>query len=71
MQEKFYKFHFKNDETNKASSYDVNFNNFTEALDYAYNKLDQLNSRDSGYRIIGVYEILGYKKCSEVSALTN
>ena len=71
MQEKFYKFHFKNDKTNNASSYDVNFDNFTEALDYAYNKLDQLNSTNSGYRIIGIYEILGYKKCSEVSPLTN
>jgi len=71
MQEKFYKFHFKNDKMNKVSSCDINLDNFTEALDYAYNKLDKLNSTNFGYRIVGIYEILGYKKCIEVSPLTN
>ena len=71
MKEKFYKFHFKNDKTNKASSCDVNLNNFTQAMEYAYNRLDELNTINSGYRIIGVYEILGYKNCGEVPTLTN
>ena len=59
MENKYYKFHFKNDRINKAKSYDVeNLQEFADALKYAYEALDNLNEEDGGYRIIGVYEIL-------------
>tara|TARA_R100000664_G_scaffold33283_1_gene50054 strand:+ start:1012 stop:1203 length:192 start_codon:yes stop_codon:yes gene_type:complete len=59
MENKYYKFHFKNDRANKAKSFDVeNLQEFTDALKYAYEALDNLNKEDSGYRIIGIYEIL-------------
>ena len=52
MSDKFYKFHFKNDKVEEAVSFHVNLDNF------AYDKLDELNKNTSGYRIIGIYEIL-------------
>jgi hypothetical protein len=55
---KFFKFHFKNDKMKKIASYDVDLNNFTEAMEYAYDKLDELNEAKNGYRIVGIYEIL-------------
>ena len=58
MKEKFYKFHFKNDKTDKVNSYNIDFNNFTEAMEFAYNRLDELNNQSRGYRIVGIYEIL-------------
>tara|TARA_Y100000034_G_C6757983_1_gene337392 strand:- start:340 stop:543 length:204 start_codon:yes stop_codon:yes gene_type:complete len=58
MSNKNFKFHFKNDKIDKAASYDFQLNNFTEAMEFAYNKLDQLNEKNHGYRIIGIYEIM-------------
>ena len=58
MSNKNFKFHFKNDKINKADSYNLQLNNFTEAMEFAYNKLDQLNEKNNGYRIIGIYEIM-------------
>jgi hypothetical protein len=58
MSNKNFKFHFKNDKINKADCHNLQLNNFTEAMEYAYNKLDQLNEKDRGYRIIGIYEML-------------
>tara|TARA_R110000824_G_scaffold328073_1_gene514911 strand:- start:846 stop:1049 length:204 start_codon:yes stop_codon:yes gene_type:complete len=58
MSNKNFKFHFKNDKIDKATSYDFQLNNFTEAMEFAYNKLDQLNEKNNGYRIIGIYEIM-------------
>ena len=55
---KFFKFHFKNDKTNKAASFNVKIDDFVSAISFAYDKLDQLNSKNNGYRIVGVYEIL-------------
>jgi hypothetical protein len=47
MSDKFFKFHYKND-----------FDDFSDAMKFAYDKLDELNELVGGYRIIGVYEIL-------------
>jgi len=62
MNNKFFKFHFKNDKSNRGTSCHKNLDNFTEAMNFAYDYLDKLNDKpdtDSGqYRIIGVYEIL-------------
>tara|TARA_Y100001973_G_C5160774_1_gene313398 strand:- start:820 stop:1035 length:216 start_codon:yes stop_codon:yes gene_type:complete len=58
MNDKFYKFHFKNDGINKAESYDIELNTFNEAMVFAYDKLDELNEKNKGYRIVGIYEIL-------------
>ena len=58
MKEKFYKFHFKNDLINKAYSCHIELDDYTEAMKFAYDKLDDLNNHNGGYRIIGVYEIL-------------
>lgn len=55
---KFFKFHFKNDKTNKAASFNIKMEDFVEATSFAYNKLDELNSKNKGYRIVGIYEIL-------------
>jgi len=59
---KFFKFHFKNDKTKRGTSCHKNYDNFTEAMNFAYDYLDALNDKpdtESGqYRIIGVYEIL-------------
>mgnify|MGYP003658411680 CR=1 FL=1 len=62
MSNKFYKFHFKNDEVDMSTSYDIELDTFSDATEFAYNKLDELNNKCSGYRIVGIYEILGYKK---------
>ena len=62
MNNKFFKFHFKNDKTKRGTSCHKNLDYFTEAMNFAYDYLDKLNGEpdsDSGqYRIIGVYEIL-------------
>tara|TARA_R100000664_G_C2729195_1_gene120224 strand:+ start:291 stop:503 length:213 start_codon:yes stop_codon:yes gene_type:complete len=58
VSDKFYKFHFKNDKVEEAVSFHVNLDSFTEAMNFAYDKLDELNKNASGYRIIGIYEIL-------------
>ena len=62
MNNKFFKFHFKNDRTNRGTSCHKNFDDFSEAMNFAYDYLDELNNKpdtESGqYRIIGVYEIL-------------
>ena len=58
MSDKFYKFHFKSEKNEKAVSFHVNLDSFTEAMNYAHNKLDELNKNANGYRIIGIYEIL-------------
>jgi hypothetical protein len=58
MSNKNFKFHFKNDKIDKADSYNLQLNSFTEAMEFAYNKLDQLNEKNHGYRIIGIYEIM-------------
>lgn len=58
MKEKFYKFHFKNDIENKIYSCHVELDSYTEAMKFAYDKLDCLNEEVTGYRIVGVYEIL-------------
>jgi len=71
MRNKFFKFHFKNDKALKIASYDVDLNNFTEAMEYAYNKLDELNEIKNGYRIIGIYEILTQRDNSDLITITN
>jgi len=62
MNNKFFKFHFKNDETERGTSCHKNFDNFSEAINFAYDHLDRLNDKPDTepgqYRIIGVYEIL-------------
>jgi len=62
MNNKFFKFHFKNDKTERGTSCHKNFDNFTDAMKFAYDYLDGLNNKpvkEAGqYRIIGVYEIL-------------
>ena len=58
MGDKFFKFHFKNEKTNKVASYNVELDNFSKAMEFAYGKLDELNESANGYRIVGVYEIL-------------
>jgi len=58
MSDKFFKFHYKNDEKSLVASYDVVFDDFSDAMKFAYDKLDELNQSVSGYRIVGVYEIL-------------
>jgi len=58
VSDKFYKFHFKSEKNEKAVSFHVNLDSFTEAMNYAHNKLDELNKNANGYRIIGIYEIL-------------
>ena len=55
---KFYKFHFKNEEENKHYSCHVDLDSYTDAMKFAYDKLDELNNIKAGYRIVGVYEIL-------------
>ena len=64
MNNKFFKFHFKNDKSNRGTSCHKNLDNFAEAMSFAYDYLDQLNAKpdsESGpYRIVGVYEILYY-----------
>ena len=55
---KFFKFHFKNDKTNKAASFNVKIDDFAAAISFAFDKLDQLNNKNNGYRIVGIYEIL-------------
>ena len=54
MNDKFFKFHYKNDKESLATSYDVVFDDFSDAMKFAYDKLDELNQLVSGYRIIGV-----------------
>ena len=58
MKEKFYKFHFKNDLANKVYSCHVELDSYTDAMQFAFDKLDHLNNEAGGYRIVGVYEIL-------------
>jgi hypothetical protein len=58
MSDKFFKFHYKNDEKSLVASYDVVLDDFSDAMKFAYDKLDELNQSVSGYRIVGVYEIL-------------
>jgi len=58
MNNKYFKFHFKNDKENKINSYNIDFNNFTEAIEFAYDKLEVLENQARGYRIVGIYEIL-------------
>jgi hypothetical protein len=55
---KYFKFHFKSDKQNKAKSYNVKLNEFSDAMAFAYDKLDELNKKQSDYRIVGIYEIL-------------
>ena len=45
MNNKYFKFHFKNDVEDKVGSYNVDLDNFTEALEFAYNKLDVPQSK--------------------------
>lgn len=59
MKDKFFKFHFKNDRVSKVQSFDVeNLDQFSDALKFAYDTLDNLNEKEGGYRIVGIYEIL-------------
>ena len=62
MNNKFFKFHFKNDRTKRGTSCHKNLDNFTEAMNFAYDYLDTLNDKPDTepgqYRIVGVYEIL-------------
>tara|TARA_R100000900_G_scaffold128839_1_gene104619 strand:- start:495 stop:707 length:213 start_codon:yes stop_codon:yes gene_type:complete len=58
MNNKFFKFHFKNDKTSRGTSCHKNFDDFSDAMSFAYNYLDELNTKASGYRIVGIYEIL-------------
>mgnify|MGYP003637282012 CR=1 FL=1 len=58
MNNKYFKFHFKNNKMDKATSYDLELKDFSGAIEFAYNKLEKLNGEFSGYRIIGIYEIL-------------
>jgi hypothetical protein len=71
MRNKFFKFHFKNDKAKKIASYDIGLNNFSEAMEYAYDKLDELNETKNGYRIVGVYEILTQRDNSDLITITN
>ena len=71
MSNKYYKFHFKNDKEGKSSSCNVDLNNFSEALEFAYNRLDELNQDRIGYRIIGIYEILSERNSFVPSDKTN
>ena len=43
MSNKFFKFHYKNDKESLAVSYDVVFDDFSDAMKFAYDKLDELN----------------------------
>ena len=67
MSNKNFKFHFKNDKINKIASYDLHLSNFVEAMKFADDKLDQLNDKNNGYRIVGIYEII----TSRLSSKTN
>lgn len=58
MSDKFYKFHFKNETANKHYCCHVDLDSYTDAMEFAYDKLDELNNHLAGYRIVGVYEIL-------------
>jgi len=62
MNNKYFKFHFKNDKTKRGTSCHKNYDNFTEAMNFAYDYLDKLNDKPDTepgqYRIVGVYEIL-------------
>lgn len=71
MSDKCFKFHFKNEKINRAESCDTNLNNFSEAMEYAYDKLDELNEKNTGYRIIGIYEILTLRKNDVSRSKTN
>ena len=71
MRDKFFKFHFKNEKAKKVASYDVGLDTFTEAMNYAYNKLDELNETKNGYRIVGIYEILIQRENSDLLTTTN
>ena len=71
MNNKYFKFHFKNDKIDKADSYDLELDNFTEAMQFAYDKLDELNNNNSGYRIIGIYEILTERSNYVLKSKTN
>jgi len=71
MNNKNFKFHFKNDKISRAESYDENLSSFSEAMEYAYDTLDELNEKNSGYRIIGIYEILSLRKNDVSRSKTN
>jgi hypothetical protein len=71
MKNKYFKFHFKNDKESKIDSYNVDLNNFTEAMEFAYDKLDELNNNTNGYRIVGIYEILTLRKSHVSKPKTN
>ena len=71
MSDKCFKFHFKNEKINRAESCDTNLNNFSEAMEYAYDKLDELNEKNTGYRIIGIYEIVGERNNHVLKNTTN
>ena len=58
MNNKFFKFHFKNDKTKRGTSCHKNLDNFSEAMSFAHDYLDKLNTEANGYRIVGIYEIL-------------
>jgi hypothetical protein len=55
---KYFKFHFKSEKQNKAKSYNIKLEDFNSAMAFAYDKLDELNDKNNGYRIVGIYEIL-------------
>ena len=40
-------------------------------MEYAYDKLDELNEIKDGYRIIGIYEILAHRENSDLITITN
>jgi|TARA_R110002020_G_scaffold14313_7_gene50872 hypothetical protein len=71
MNNKFFKFHFKNDDFTKAMSLHVELNTFSEAMQFGYEKLDQLNDETPGYRIVGIYEILTRPKNYDFRRQTN
>jgi hypothetical protein len=72
MQEtKYFKFHFKNDRTNKAKDYNVKLADFSSAMSFAYDRLDELNVNQTGFRIIGIYEILTPSADYYVDEFTN
>ena len=71
MNKKFYKFHFKNDKVDKVASYQIELKSFNDAMEFAYNKLDELDNTDNGYRIIGIYEILTRRDNYVSSTQTN
>ena len=62
MNNKFFKFHFKNDKAKRGTSCHKILDSFTEAMSFAYDYLDKLNDKPDTelgqYRIVGVYEIL-------------